>query len=158
MTQAPTLTGQDIAEAEGAVTKLLERVLAKVGSTGLEYVTLRVLAVRGPFASPKELHGFLAGQRQLGLSPAGVTELLAGLEARGLASGTALDDPGPARATPEGIALLAKLTEAVAPVTRDLFSGFDPGDLVAAHRVLARVAERAGRLSGQALRAYRYAR
>jgi DNA-binding MarR family transcriptional regulator len=149
MTQAPVLTGQDIAEAQGAVTRLLEKGLAKTGSTRLEYVALRVLSVRGPFASPRELHGFLAGERQLGLSPAGVTELLAGLQARGLATGTAVDDPGPAQATPEGAALLARLTQAVAPTTRELFSGFDPDDLATAHRVLADVVARADRLSGR---------
>jgi DNA-binding MarR family transcriptional regulator len=149
MTQAPVLTGQDIAEAQGAVTRLLEKGLAKTGSTRLEYVALRVLSVRGPFTSPRDLHGFLVRERQLGLSPAGVTELLAGLEARGLASGTALDDPGPARATPEGAALLARLAEAVAPATRELFSGFDPDDLATAHRVLADVVARADRLSGR---------
>jgi hypothetical protein len=149
MTQAPALTGQDIAEAQGAVTRLLEKGLTAAGSTRLEYVALRVLSVRGPFASPRELHGLLARERQLGLSPAGVSELLAGLQARGLASGTGLDDPGPARATPEGVALLARLTEATAPATRELFSGFDPDDLATAHRVLAEVIARADQLSGR---------
>ncbi len=51
-TQAPTLTGQDIGEAEGALTALLEQALAGTGTTRNEYITLRVLAVRGPFTSP----------------------------------------------------------------------------------------------------------
>lgn len=149
MNHPPVLTGQDIAEAQGSVTGLLERALANTGSTGQEYVVLRVLSARGPFASPRELHGFLAGQRQLGLSPAGVAELLAGLEARGVAVGTAIDDPGPARMTPEGAALLARLTEAVAPTTRELFSGFDTADLATAHRVLAEIVERADLLGSR---------
>lgn len=33
MPQSPALTGQDIAEAEGAVTRLLERSLAKTGTS-----------------------------------------------------------------------------------------------------------------------------
>jgi DNA-binding MarR family transcriptional regulator len=149
MTQAPVLTGQDIAEAQGAVTRLLDQALAKTGSTGQEYVAMRVLSVRGPFTSSTELHDYLAGQRQLGLTPAGVAELLAGLEARGVASGTALGDTGPARVTPEGAALLARLAKTVAPTTRQLFSGFDPDDLSTAHRVLAEVVERANHLGGR---------
>jgi hypothetical protein len=93
MTQAPMLTGQDIAEAEGAVTRLLEQALAREGITRLEYLALRVLALRGPWASPRELHAFLAGQRQLGLTETAAAELLAGLEDQGLASGTAAGAP-----------------------------------------------------------------
>src|SRR6266568_5766127 len=90
MSQAPVLTGQDIAEAQGAVTRLLERSLAATNTSRVEYVTLRVLVVRGPFTSPDELHDYLAGQPQLGLTPEATAELLAGLEEQGLAAGTAL--------------------------------------------------------------------
>jgi DNA-binding MarR family transcriptional regulator len=146
MPQAPALTGQDIAEAEGAVTRLLEQALAREGTTRDVYIALRVLALRGPWASPRELHKFLAGQRQLGLTEAMVSELLARLEDQGLATGTAADDPGPAAATPTGTALHARLTAAVAPATRELFAGFDPADLATAHRVLTQLTERAGQL------------
>ena len=146
MTQPPALAGQDIAEAEGAVTRLLERALAKEGATRQDYIALRVLTLRGPYTSPGELHAFLAGQRQLELTTAAAAELLARLEGRGLASGTAADSPGPAQATPEGAALHASLAAAVAPATRELFAGFDQDDLATAHRVLTRVTERAGQL------------
>jgi hypothetical protein len=146
MTQAPVLTGQDIAEAEGAVTKLLERALARKGATRQDYVVLRVLTLRGPWTSPRELHAFLTGQRQLGLTAAAAAELLARLEDRGLASGTAADGPGPAEATSEGAALHASLAAAVAPTTSELFTGFDPDDLATARRVLTQVTERAGQL------------
>jgi len=140
------MSGQDIAEAEGAVTRLLEEALAKEGITRQEYLALRVLGLRGPWASPRELHTFLAGQRQLGLTEAAAAELLARLEDRGLARGTAAGGPGPAEATPAGAALHASLTAAVAPVTRELYAGLEPGDLAAARRVLTQVTERAGRL------------
>jgi DNA-binding MarR family transcriptional regulator len=146
MPQAPVLTGQDIAEAEGAVTRLLEQALAKEGTTRHEYLALRVLALRGPWASPRELNEFLAGQQQLGLTGAAAADLLARLEDQGLASGTAADGPGPAEATSKGAALHASLTAAVAPATRELFAGFDPDDLATAHRVLTQVTERAGQL------------
>jgi len=143
------LTGQDIAEAQGAVTRLLERALEPTGVSRHEYVALRVLVVRGPRA-PRELHAFLASQPQLGLSAEAVAELLAGLEAGGYAAGTAQDSPGPARATPEGTALLARLNEAAAPAIRALYAGLDPEDLAVAHRVLVGVTERADELATQA--------
>src|SRR5215471_19086416 len=117
MPQAPLLTGQDIAEAEGAVTRLLEQTLAKTGTTTRpQYIALRVLVARGPWASPRELHEFLAGQRQLGLTETAAAGLLASLNA------------------------------AVAPTTQALYAGFDPDDLATTHRVLTQVIERAGQL------------
>jgi hypothetical protein len=150
MAQAPTLTGQDIAEAQGAVTRLLERALAGTGTNRYEYVTLRVLTLRGPFASASELHEFLAGQAQLGLTPEAAAGLLGGIEERGLASGTALGGLGPAEATPAGTALLAKLTETVASTTRELFAASDPADLATAHRVLTHITQRADQIGVQA--------
>ena len=148
MPQPPILTGQDIAEAPGAVTRLLERALEPTGVSRHAYIVLRVLVVRGPQA-PRELHAFLAGQPQLGLSADAVAELLAGLEQGGHATGTAQDSPGPAQATPEGAALLARLNEATAWTARALYAGLDPEDLTVAHRVLVEVTERAGELVAQ---------
>jgi hypothetical protein len=146
MAQAPLLTGQDIAEAQGAVTRVLEHALAETGTTGHEYVVLRVLSVRGPFAAPKDLHEFIAGQPQLGLAPEAVADLLGRLEASGLATGTAYDGTGPAEATPAGAALLNALTQKIAPTTRNLFSGLDPEDLATAHQVLTQITARAERI------------
>jgi DNA-binding MarR family transcriptional regulator len=146
MTQPPVLTGQDIAEAQGAVQGALEHALAGTGTTSREYVVLRVLAVRGPFQSPASLHDFLAGQRQLALSPAAVAELLARLQARGLATGTAKNGPGPAQLTPEGAELFRSLAETVAPSTGDVFAGIAEDDLATTHRVLQQVIEQAHRL------------
>jgi DNA-binding MarR family transcriptional regulator len=146
MTQPSVLTGQDIAEAEGAVQGVLEHALAGTGITSPEYVVLRVLAVRGPVHPPASLHDFLASQRQLALSPAAVAELLAGLQARGLAAGTAKDDPGPAQLTEQGAGLFRGLAEAIAPATREVFAGIDQQDLATAHRVLRQVIEQAQRL------------
>ncbi len=148
MPQTPTLTGQDIAEAQGAVRALLDRVLADTGTTSNEYVALRVLAVRGPAASPAAFHEFLAGQRQLELDLPAVADLLGRLEVRGLISGSSADGAGPTQLTAEGAALHARLADAVAAVTRQLYADFDPDDLATAHRVLAGVIERAERLPG----------
>ena len=108
MSQTPVLTGQDIAEAYGAVEARLERALSATGTTNREYVVLRVLAAR-PFESTASLHEYLVAQRQLALSPTAVSELLAGLESRALASGTAKNDPGRAKLTPNGAELLRRI-------------------------------------------------
>jgi DNA-binding MarR family transcriptional regulator len=151
MAPAATLTGQDVGEAEGALTALLDKVLAgtDTGITRAQYIVLRVLALRGPAPSPAALHDFLAAQPQIGLDLPGVAELFRGLEARGLVAGGAPDGPGPTQLTPEGAALNAQLTDAVAAATKRLYAGLDPDDLATAHRVLAEVTERANRLRGE---------
>jgi DNA-binding MarR family transcriptional regulator len=149
MPPTQTLTGQDIGEAEGAVRALLDRVLADTGYTSNEYIALRVLALRGPAASPAALHDFFAGQRQLGLDPPAVAALFAGLEAGGLVTGSSPDGPGPTQLTADGAVVYARLSDTVTTVTTRLYAGFDPDDLATAHRVLAQVAERADSLRGE---------
>jgi DNA-binding MarR family transcriptional regulator len=143
MSQRPILTGQDIAEAYGAVQSLLERGLAGTGTTNREYVVLRVLAARGPVDSPASLHAFLAAERQLDLTPTAAGELLARLEARALATGTAKDNPRPTELTPKGAELLRNLADRVTPGTGQLFSSIPAEDLATAHRVLRDIIDRA---------------
>jgi hypothetical protein len=71
-----------------------------------------------------------------------VGELLAGLESRALASGTAKNDLGPAKLTPHGAELLRRLTDAVAPTSREVFAGIAPEDLATAHNVLRQIIDR----------------
>ncbi|HZD70147.1 MAG TPA: MarR family transcriptional regulator [Actinomycetes bacterium] len=143
-----TLTGQDVGEAEGALTALLNKVLAdaNAGITRTQYIALRVLALRGPAPSPAALHDYLAGQPQVGLDLPQVAELFHSLEARGLVTGSAPDGPGPTQLTPEGAALHADLADAVAGLTKRLYADLNPDDLATAHRVLVEVTERANRL------------
>lgn len=145
---AATLTGQDVGEAQGALSGLLERILAgaNTGLSPVEYIALRVLAVRGPAQSPATLHDLLASQRQLGLDRSGVAGLYCGLEARGMITGSDPDGPGPTELTAAGAALHTSAAAAVTTVTRRLYTDLDPNDLATAHRVLAEVTERANRL------------
>ncbi|NUT23790.1 MAG: hypothetical protein HOV77_31895 [Hamadaea sp.] len=146
MTQSiPTLTGQDIAEAQGALRALLDTMLAGTDATANEFITLRVLAVRGPYEDPGVLHDFLVSQRQLDLTPLGAADLLAGLEEAGLAEGTARA-AGPARITDAGKRVLTRLTELTSPATRQVFGDLDPAELATARRVLAEVTQRADQL------------
>src|SRR5262249_46240836 len=86
-----TLTGQDVGEAEGALSALLNQVLSNTDITRNQYITLRVLALRGPAPSPAELHDYLASQPQLGLDRSQIAGLLLDLEAKGLVAGSAAD-------------------------------------------------------------------
>jgi DNA-binding MarR family transcriptional regulator len=151
MPPAATLTGQDVGEAEGALTALLNQVLAdsNTGITRSQYLALRVLALRGPGPSPADLHDYLASQPQVGLNRPQVAELFRGLEARGLVTGSDPDGPGPAQLTPEGAALNAKLADAIAALTKRLYADLDPDDLATAHRVLVEITQRANRLRNQ---------
>jgi DNA-binding MarR family transcriptional regulator len=147
MAPPATLTGQDVGEAEGALSALLDQVLegTDAGITRTQYIALRVVA-RGPALAPAALGDFLAGQPQLGLDRRQAAELLGGLEARGLVTGGDPDGPGPVQLTAEGAALHAELGQAVAALSERLYAGIDPADLATAHRVLVEVAERANRL------------
>jgi DNA-binding MarR family transcriptional regulator len=143
-----TLTGQDVGEAEGALSALLDQALSGSGTgiTRTQYIALRVLANRGPAPAPAAFHDYLASQPQLGLDRSQVARLLRDLEARGLVTGSAPDSSGPTQLTPEGAALNAELADAVAGVTRRLYANLDPDDLATAHRVLVELTERANRL------------
>jgi DNA-binding MarR family transcriptional regulator len=151
MAPAATLTGQDVGEAEGALTALLDQLLADTdtGITRTQYIVLRILALRGPAESPAALHDYLAGQPQLGLDLPQVAALFRDLEARGLATGSAPDGPGPIQLTPDGAALHARLADAVTDLTQRLSADLDPDDLATAHRVLVEVTQRANRLRSQ---------
>jgi len=150
MSQPAFLTGQDVGEAEGALTGLLNQVLAGTGTgiTRAQYIVMRVLSARGPIASPA-VHEYLAGQLQVGLDRLQVAELFRDLEAKGLVTGSAPDGPGPAQLTPDGTTLYAELVGAVAPVTKRVFEGLDADDLAVAHRILAEVKERANRIRAE---------
>ncbi|HEX5204348.1 MarR family winged helix-turn-helix transcriptional regulator [Paractinoplanes rhizophilus] len=131
----PTLTGQTIAEAQGAVRALLDRTLAGSGLTSNEYVALRVADAR----RVDDLAGFLAGQRQLGLGPAGAAELVDGLRKRGLLCEDAI--------TPAGTELFAQVDARVNATTARLYDAMDADDLATAQRVLTDVIARAAELS-----------
>lgn len=145
---ASTLNGQDVGEAEGALSGLLQHVLASadVGLSRTEYIVLRVMAVRGPISPPAALHDYLADQPQLGLERDQIVALLNGLEARGLVTSSDADSAGPTALTPTGAALHTRAAEAVTTVTRRLYADLDPADLAVAHNVLSTVTQRARQL------------
>ena len=143
MIATPPLTGQDIAEAQGALVSLLNSVLAGSDVSGTEYVTFRVVAVRGPWASAAALSDYLTSQPQLGLDHAAATALVDRLVHKGL-----ITPEGPVTLTPEGSRLFANLNDMVQQTTTTLYDGLDQDDLATAHSVLAAITERARRAAG----------
>jgi DNA-binding MarR family transcriptional regulator len=131
----PTLTGQTIAEAQGAVRALLDHVLAGSGLNSNEYVTLRVAIAR----RTDDLAGFLAGQPQLGLDPAGAVALVDGLQKRGLLSTDAI--------TADGVATYERVQQRVAETTERLYDAMNEDDLATTQRVLTAVIARAADLT-----------
>ena len=129
---------------------LLDRILAGSGSTSNDYVALRVLAARGPWASTEARRDYLAGQPQLDLDQRSAGTLLDGLRARGLITSDAAGDAGRVQLTASGADLHAGLVRAVAEATGELYGGIDRDDLATAHRVLVQVTERAGQVRGSA--------
>jgi DNA-binding MarR family transcriptional regulator len=138
MTETPTLTGQDIAEAQGALTTMLNSVLAGSGVSGTEWVAFRVITARGPWRTSDVLGEYLVSQPQLGLDQAAAKELVGGLVHKGLVT-----DDEPVTLTSMGSELFSSLSDTVRQSTRNLYEGLDQDDLATAHRVLAKLTERA---------------
>jgi hypothetical protein len=132
----PTLTGQTIAEAQGAVSALLDRTLAGSELDSTEYVALRVANTR----KVDDLARFLTGQRQLRLDEDRAVALVGNLRKRGLLCEDAI--------TPAGMQLFERATERVAATTAELYDAMDEDDLATTQRVLTAVITRAKTLAG----------
>jgi DNA-binding MarR family transcriptional regulator len=146
--QPPTqaLVVQAVAEAQGALSALLAANLAATGTgvTSHEYLTMRVVAFRGPYASPDALRAYLLSQPQLGLNDQGVAELYDTVEAKGWITSDPAD--GTVRLTDAGAAAHTGLTASSAKVSQALSAGLDEEELKVTHRVLTTLIERAGEL------------
>ena len=151
MPQPTTLTGQDVGEAEGALTALLDQLLADTdaGITRTQYIVLRILALRGPAESPAALHDVPCRPAPARPRPPPGRRVLPRPGSQGPGHRERPDGPGPIQLTPEGAALHARLADAVANLTQRLYADLDPDDLATAHRVLVEITQRANRLRGQ---------
>jgi DNA-binding MarR family transcriptional regulator len=144
MTETQVLTGQDISEAHGAVRKLHEQILHGSGTTSNEQITLRVVAVRGPWTTRTALRDYLQDQPQLALDQSAADRLLDSLEQRGL-----ITTDTPVVLTAQGKDLLDRLTATVQGTAARLYDGLSPDDLAVAQRVLTKVTEQAEHLRRQ---------
>jgi hypothetical protein len=137
-----SLTGQDIAEAQGALASLLGDFLAPHGISTNEFITMRVIVVRGKDMTPDQMVAFLASQRQLGLDQTAAAALLRGMEDKGWVAGDG-------KLTEAGRETFERLNALVNTLTPKVFAGFDPSVLETAHNVMRQVIVNAGALREQ---------
>jgi DNA-binding MarR family transcriptional regulator len=135
----PTLTGQDIGQAERATRAVLDALLAETETSFLQWVTVNVLAGAG---SPVERERLVA-QLTTGLRIDEPTALPAVDEVitRGLVVGTG--EPVRLELTPAGQARYRTIRQGIDQIAQRLYGDLPPEDLATAHRILAIVAERA---------------
>ncbi|MGE5135052.1 MAG: MarR family winged helix-turn-helix transcriptional regulator [Gemmatimonadota bacterium] len=140
MTDIPTLTGQDIGQAEKATRAVLDRHLAQTGTSFHCWVALNLLGTTGPALPESEL----AGRMSYGLkiSDAAARAAIGELTAQGLAARTAGAAPR-VELTPAGSARFRQIQDGLARITRHIYGDLPAADLATAHRVLAAVTGRA---------------
>ncbi|MGH9288609.1 MAG: MarR family winged helix-turn-helix transcriptional regulator [Acidimicrobiales bacterium] len=139
MSQTPTLTGQDIGQAERATRAVLDALLAETGTTFHQWVILNVMAGA---ASPVELDP-LVQRLTHGLKIDRPTALGAIDEV--VAKGLVSRSGGPVRLalTPAGDTRFRAVRHGIDQITHRLYDDLPPEDLATAHRILAIVTERA---------------
>jgi DNA-binding MarR family transcriptional regulator len=146
MSTPAVMNGMDIAEAAAAIRTLLDNTVASVGISSSEFLALRILAIRGPL-SPTDLHDYLATQLLFGLRKENAAGVLAGLEERGLLTGTPIEGTGPGQMTDAGRTVFGEVAAAITAVSERLYVVVDHQDLVTSTQVLARLTERAKELT-----------
>jgi len=139
MCRPPILTSRSIGLAEKALRALLTRALRE---TSLDYQRWVALKLVADSASPMAL-ATLVGQLKdfLKLDEATALAAVNDLRAQGL-----IEAGDNLSATLRGRALFARLCDETGEISREIYSGLDPDDLAATHRVLSAVTARANRL------------
>lgn len=136
-TDAPTLTGIDIGQAERATRAVLDRLLAETETRFTTWVVLNTLATIGGSLDRAELRGRLVVG--LKIPEAEATAIVDTVASAGLA----MDGPDEVHLTDAGSALFQRIREGIAGITERLYGGLPKEDLQTAHRVLATVTARA---------------
>jgi DNA-binding MarR family transcriptional regulator len=142
MTDTPTLTGQDIGQAEKATRAVLDRLLAETGTDFYGWVILNVLETSGSALDQDELVGRVA--YGLKIDESTVHTALADLVDQGLIGRTPSAATSPEiTLTPAGNTRFHQVRDGIGQLTQRLYGGLPTEDLATAHRVLAAVTERA---------------
>ncbi len=139
MTGIPPLT-QSIGQAENALRAVLDSLLARTGTTFVQWVTLNMLARSGTAVPQDQLLRQISGALKLDV-PAVLTTL-GELATLGLVS-TPPGDPARIELTALGDAQFQSLRQSIDSVTERLYGDLPMDDLATTHRVLGIVAERA---------------
>ena len=151
MAVAPTLSPQVIGQAENAHRPLMNRILARSGTTFPQWVALPKVAGDGGTADRRQLIDAMTGG--LKIDDAAAAEALAGLAAADLLEALeALPGTGSrVGLTPPGQAphRYREIRAAVDRVTARLYGDIPPAELATAGRVLALITARANELAGE---------
>jgi hypothetical protein len=135
MTQAPTLNGQVIGQAERATRAVLEVLLAETNTPFVNWVSLNLIAAQGEIA----IDGL-------------VDQLVSGLRIEESEARSAIDDLVHAslvtvidlvRLTPQGLERYQRISDGITEITRRLYRDLPHDDLVVARRVLETLIDRA---------------
>jgi hypothetical protein len=139
MTQAPTLNGQVLGQAERATRAVLEVHLADTGTPFVEWVALN-LAAQAEAAQQKTTPAGLVDQLTTGLRIT-ASEARATIDA--LVADSLVTVGSDVRLTPSGTAKHQLISDGIADITRRLYRDLPHDDLVVARRVLETLTERA---------------
>jgi DNA-binding MarR family transcriptional regulator len=137
MTDAPTLTGQDIGTAARATGAVLDRLLSATGTDFQSWVVLNQVGSNSPAIDRDQLVARVVSG--LKVDAASVSASLAGLVHSGLVS----EVDGSVSLTPTGTERFDGIRESIGGITRRIYGGLPADELAVAHRVLATVTERA---------------
>jgi len=144
MAVAPTLSPQVIGQAENAHRPLMNRILARSGTTFPQWVALPKVAGDGGTADRRQLIDAMTGA--LKIDDAAAAEALAGLTAAGLLQALP-GDGAQVGLTPAGQARYGEIRAAVDEVIAQVYGDIPPEDLATAGRVLAQITARANELA-----------
>jgi hypothetical protein len=139
MSDTPTLTGQDIGQAERATRAVFDRFLAETATTFDQWVTLNVLAAAESPVERDELLGRLTARLRIPelTAHAAIDEVTSG----GLVA--ASGDLVRLGLSPEGTRRVQAIRQGIAQIAARLYGDLPAHDLATTHRVLATVTERA---------------
>ncbi|HET6835559.1 MAG TPA: hypothetical protein VFH30_16960 [Acidimicrobiales bacterium] len=139
MSDNPTLTGQDIGQAERATRALLDAVLAETQTTFHQSVVLN-LTVNTP--SPAELEGVVTRMTHgLKIDRSTARDAIDQVVAKELVATSG--DPASLALTPAGETRFRAIRHGIDQIAERLYGDLPPEDLATTHRILAIVTERA---------------
>jgi hypothetical protein len=146
MSATTTLSPQVIGQAERAHQPLMDRILARSGTTFPQWVALGTVAAGGGDVSRDEVRSRLTGA--IKISDAAAAEALAGLTTAGLLH-VQPDNGSRVGLTAPGRERYREIRAAVDQVTDRLYGSIPPSDLATAGRVLALITARANELAAE---------
>jgi hypothetical protein len=135
MTQAPTLNGQVIGQAERATRAVLEVLLAETNTPFVNWVSINLIAAQGEIAMDELVDQLVSGLR---IEESEARSAVDDLERASLVTVT-----DRVRLTPQGLEHYQRISDGIGEITRRLYRDLPHDDLVVARRVLETLTDRA---------------